>query len=40
MPGWYVHVEAAHDTARRLRDGDVPPTFPITAAQGQVIGEH
>ena len=40
MPGWYVHVEAAHDTARRLRDGDVPATFPITPAQGQVIGEH
>ena len=40
MPGWYVHVEAAHDTARRLRDGDIPAAFPITPAQGQVIGEH
>ena len=40
MPGWYVHMEAAHDTARRLRDGDIPAAFPITPAQGQVIGEH
>ena len=24
MPGWYVHLEAAHDTARNLRDGTVP----------------
>lgn len=40
MPGWYVHLEAAHDTARRLRDGTVPPGFAIPAAQAQAIGEH
>ncbi|GAA4491664.1 zinc dependent phospholipase C family protein [Microbacterium panaciterrae] len=40
MPGWYVHMEAAHDTAQRLRDGDVPGGFPVSAAQAQVIGEH
>lgn len=40
MPGWYVHLEAAHDTARRLRDGSVPSTFAIDPAQARVIGEH
>lgn len=40
MPGWYVHLEAAHDTARQLRDGNVPPGFAITPAQARVIGEH
>ncbi len=40
MPGWYVHVEAAHDTARQLRDGNVPPGFAISPAQARVIGEH
>ena len=40
MPGWYVHLEAAHDTARAMRDGNIPPGFAITAAEAQVIGEH
>ncbi|WP_345800297.1 zinc dependent phospholipase C family protein [Microbacterium sp. AZCO] len=40
MPGWYVHLEAAHDTAGRLRDGDIPPGFPVSAADAQTIGEH
>ena len=40
MPGWYVHLEAAHDTARQLRDGTVPPGFSITPAQARVIGGH
>ncbi len=40
MPGWYVHMEAAHDTASRLRDGVVPGGFPLSAAEAQVIGEH
>ena len=40
MPGWYVHLEAAHDTARAMRDGNIPPGFAITATEAQVIGEH
>jgi hypothetical protein len=40
MPGWYVHMEAAHDTAGRLRDGILPPGFTLTAAEAQQIGEH
>jgi hypothetical protein len=40
MPGWYVHLEAAHDTARNLRDGTVPPNFAIDPGQAKVIGEH
>jgi hypothetical protein len=40
MPGWYVHLEAAHDTARNLRDGTVPPGFAIDVGQARVIGEH
>ena len=40
MPGWYVHLEAANDTARNLRDGTVPPTFAIDPGRARVIGEH
>ncbi len=40
MPGWYVHLEAAHDTARALRDGNVPPGFAVSPAEAQIIGEH
>ncbi len=40
MPGWYVHLEAAHDTARQLRDGNVPAGFPISTGQARAIGEH
>ncbi|MGV8910820.1 MAG: zinc dependent phospholipase C family protein [Propionicimonas sp.] len=40
MPGWYVHLESAHDTAEHLRNGTVPPGFAITATQARAIGEH
>lgn len=40
MPGWYVHLEAAHDTAARLRNGAVPAGFPISAGEARAIGEH
>lgn len=39
MPGWYVHMEAAHETADRLRSGAVPPGFPIGVAEAQDLGE-
>jgi hypothetical protein len=32
-------MEAAHETADRLRAGAVPPGFPITAAEAQALGE-
>ena len=31
MPAWYVHMESARETVNRLRDGDIPPGFPIGA---------
>ncbi len=40
MPGWYVHLEAAHDTARLLRDGTVPPGFAVSEPEARDIGEH
>ena len=40
MPGWYVHLESAHDTADRLRTGAVPAGFPISTGDAQTIGEH
>jgi hypothetical protein len=39
MPGWYVHMEAAHETAERLRSGSVPPGFPITIQEAKDLGE-
>ncbi|MEV7096779.1 hypothetical protein AB0M80_28395 [Amycolatopsis sp. NPDC051045] len=39
MPGWYVHLEAAKQTAQRLRDGDIPPGFPLDLADSQALGE-
>src|SRR5262245_21763644 len=39
MPGWYVHMQAAHDTAERLRAGTVPANFPIPVAEAQALGE-
>jgi hypothetical protein len=39
MPGWYVHMEAARETAQRLRDGDVPSGFPIDVTQARELGE-
>jgi hypothetical protein len=39
MPAWYVHMESARETVNRLRDGDVPPGFPIGAAEAKEIGD-
>jgi hypothetical protein len=39
MPAWYVHMEAARQIADRLRNGDVPPGFPVGAAEARDIGE-
>ena len=39
MPGWYVHMQAAQDTAERLRAGTVPPNFPISVSEAQALGE-
>lgn len=39
MPGWYVHMQAAQDTAERLRAGTVPPNFPISVTEAKAIGE-
>ncbi|HEX2705440.1 MAG TPA: hypothetical protein VHM65_06750, partial [Candidatus Lustribacter sp.] len=39
MPGWYVHMEAAHETGRKLRAGDVPAGFAISAGEARDIGE-
>jgi hypothetical protein len=39
MPGWYVHMEAAHETADRLRAGSVPAGFPITTAEATDLGD-
>jgi hypothetical protein len=39
MPAWYVHMEAAHQTARRLQAGDVPAGFPISADEARDLGE-
>ena len=39
MPAWYVHMESARETVNRLRDGDIPPGFPISAAEARDVGE-
>ncbi len=39
MPGWYVHMESAHETAERLRAGTVPPGSGLTPAQAAQVGE-
>ena len=39
MPGWYVHLQAAQDTAERLRSGAVPADFPIDTGEAEAIGE-
>jgi len=39
MPGWYVHMEAAHETAERLRSGSLPPGFPLSAVEAVELGE-
>ena len=39
MPGWYVHMEVARQTAERLRAGHVPPGIPIDAGEASDLGE-
>lgn len=39
MPAWYVHMESAREMVNRLRDGDIPPGFPIGAAEAREVGE-
>ncbi|MDR6970222.1 hypothetical protein [Leifsonia shinshuensis] len=39
MPGWYVHMEVAHQTAERLRAGQVPPGWGVDSAEAQRVGE-
>lgn len=39
MPGWYIHMEAAKQTAQRLRDGDIPTGLPIDIANARDLGE-
>ncbi len=39
MPGWYVHMDAARQTAERLRAGDVPPELVIDPADATALGE-
>ncbi len=39
MPGWYVHLEAGHLAAERMRTGDIPADFPLSAAQASDLGE-
>jgi hypothetical protein len=39
MPAWYVHMESARETVNRLRDGDIPPGFPISVEEAREVGE-
>lgn len=39
MPGWYVHMDAARQTAERLRGGQLPSGFAINPAEAQDLGE-
>lgn len=39
MPGWYLHMEVAYQTAARLRARAAPPGYPISAAEAQQIGQ-
>ena len=39
MPGWYVHMQAARETAEELRSGAVPPGFPLSAAEATALGD-
>lgn len=38
MPGWYVHMEAAAEAARRLQAGDVPPGLGFGTGEAQALG--
>lgn len=39
MPGWYVHMESAAETAKQLRAGTVPSGSGMTPAQATQVGE-
>lgn len=39
MPGWYVHMESAHEVGQRLRNGEIPAGFAIIETEPKVIGE-
>jgi hypothetical protein len=39
MPGWYVHMDAARQTAERLRAGQLPLGFGVDPAEAQELGE-
>ena len=39
MPGWYVHMEAAHEVGRRMRNGEIPAGSAISETEAKVIGE-
>jgi hypothetical protein len=39
MPAWYVHMEAARQIAERLRQGEIPPGFPIGDDEARDLGE-
>jgi hypothetical protein len=38
MPGWYLHMEAAHQAVERLRAGHVPRDFP-PGVDAHALGE-
>jgi hypothetical protein len=38
VPGWYVHMEAAHQTAERLRAGAVAPGLGVTPTEATELG--
>jgi hypothetical protein len=39
MPGWYVHLEAGHLAAERLRSGDLPQGYPLTVGEAAELGD-
>ena len=39
MPGWYLHMEAAHQAVQRLRTGHVPRGFPLHKRDAKQLGE-
>ena len=39
MPGWYVHMDVARQTAERLRAGELPAGVPIDASEAADLGE-
>jgi hypothetical protein len=39
VPGWYVHLQSAQDTAERLRSGSVPPGLGVDPADARELGE-